>query len=697
MAECKATGAMIGGDDVNKFVGALDAERKTKVPVVGYFVSLSGFRETAVEQERQGRRTPIVLLTGQQVVDEMVRGRALISWAHATDLAGRCCAADRHLNLDSTGELLAHQRGWIWAVYYTDGKARTHFALIHSDGTPLARAVADEVIASDRVCGGSLNALTCLNPRPSSGGQPDPAVLEAYAKYLADECGFIQLDGLPADGDVGSRRLRLENLFVPLRLDVTTGCDLRLMSSVKDVSDIPTADKNLIIVAAVDNVLHFRIFDLDGKVVLDTDEKRLVEKARQIEDLRKQLESLWPPHKLTGSERGRVFTTVTSIVGHTPTTRAGKAERQTAGQSLDAHPRLAVLAPPGGGKSTLLKRLGIAYVDPTRREEIPDDLPNRDWFPLFFRCRELRDLARGSFADMVRALSEREGIRPHATAFRAHVDRMLLAGNVLLLVDGLDEISDAGDRASFASTLRSAIQAYPETALVVTSREAGFRHVAAHLAPVCSHATLSPFDADDIHRLCRSWHREVLGDTEKVRADADQLAVSILRNDRIRQLAVNPLLLTTLLLVKRWVGTLPTRRAVLYGKAVEVLLMTWNMEGHTPIPEEEALPQLCFVASAMMFAGSQKISRPRLAALLREARDALPTELGYVKGGVEEFIHRVEDRSSLLMMTGHDVEDGRLVEFFEFRHLTFQEFLTRGPWSRAGIPREVKGIHSFRC
>src|SRR6266446_1400158 len=61
VAECKATGLPIGGDDVNKFVGTLDAERKIKVPVAGYFISLSGFRETAIEQERQGRRTPIVL------------------------------------------------------------------------------------------------------------------------------------------------------------------------------------------------------------------------------------------------------------------------------------------------------------------------------------------------------------------------------------------------------------------------------------------------------------------------------------------------------------------------------------------------------------------------------------------------------------------------------------------------------------
>ena len=86
------------------------------------------------------------------------------------------------------------------------------------------------------------------------------------------------------------------------------------MSSLNDVSGIPTEGKNLIIVAAMDNVLHFRIFDGDGKVVVDTDEKRLTKKARQIEDLRKQLKSLWPPHELTRSEKGRVITAITSIL-----------------------------------------------------------------------------------------------------------------------------------------------------------------------------------------------------------------------------------------------------------------------------------------------------------------------------------------------------------------------------------------------
>jgi hypothetical protein len=94
------------------------------------------------------------------------------------------------------------------------------------------------------------------------------------------------------------------------------GNDLRLLSSVNNASGIPTTGKSLIIVARVNQVLHFRIFDGAGKMVVDTNTTRLTDQARPIEDLRKQLESLWPPHELTNSEKARVIAAVTSIVGH---------------------------------------------------------------------------------------------------------------------------------------------------------------------------------------------------------------------------------------------------------------------------------------------------------------------------------------------------------------------------------------------
>ncbi|HVR10781.1 MAG TPA: restriction endonuclease [Thermoanaerobaculia bacterium] len=59
VAECKATERPIGGADLDKFVGTLDAEHEDELPLTGYFISLAGFTESALEQERRRRRTAL--------------------------------------------------------------------------------------------------------------------------------------------------------------------------------------------------------------------------------------------------------------------------------------------------------------------------------------------------------------------------------------------------------------------------------------------------------------------------------------------------------------------------------------------------------------------------------------------------------------------------------------------------------------
>src|ERR1041385_4847645 len=92
IGECKATADPIGGDELNKFVGVLDVEHDENRPVTGYFISLSGFKQTATEQEMQRRRTKVITLTGLEVVSELVKGRILIPKDRAAELAGRCSA-----------------------------------------------------------------------------------------------------------------------------------------------------------------------------------------------------------------------------------------------------------------------------------------------------------------------------------------------------------------------------------------------------------------------------------------------------------------------------------------------------------------------------------------------------------------------------------------------------------------------------
>jgi len=595
IAECKATRKKIGGNAVNKFVGVLDAEKRKKgLEMTGYFVSLSGFKETTIEQEKETGEERVILLNGMQVIEELIIGRILVSLEKAMERAGRCATKQSDDLIPETTELLAHEMGWIWAIYFSQNKQRTHFALIHADGEALNPALAECIIKADKSVGGELHSLHYLSPLGETISDDSLEMAkERYFAYLSKECGEITLEGLPADQHVGSRRLDLEHIFVPLYLNPST----------------------------------------------------VYEHARSFESSRKEKENGF------------------------------SEERRLVGEVLSEQSRLAILADPGGGKTTLLKRLAIGYAFPNRRKLIDDSLPDRKWFPLLIRCRQLDNLAPSSIGDILSLIPNWAEMDELAEPFSLLVRQALRDGKVLLLVDGLDEISDEGERIAFIKQLRTFLAIYPTVSIIVTSREAGFRIVGGVLSGYCKHYRIADFDDNDITRLTIAWHREVVGDQERVRLDAEELAKTICETERVRELARNPLLLTTLLLVKRWVGQLPSRRSVLYGKALEVLLMTWNVEGYEPIDQDEAIPQLAFIAFAMMKEGVQRISSRRLTELLRLARKQMPEVLSYARIDVPEFVKRVELRSSILILSGHEIEQGTLYPVYEFRHKTFQEYL----------------------
>ncbi len=363
------------------------------------------------------------------------------------------------------------------------------------------------------------------------------------------------------------------------------------------------------------------------------------------------------------------------------------------GEFLDKHPRFSLLAKPGGGKSTLLKRLAVAYADPDRRSETDDGLPERDWLPLLLKCRDLKDRAHRPILELLGDLASHAGLNGDETPlFAAQIDDALRSGRALLLIDGLDEISDEGTRSTFAGHLRSFLAMFPNVAMVVTSREAGYRLVAGVVASTCEQVRLASFDEADVTRLCESWHAVVVDDSESVRNESRQLAATIWDNERIRSLAENPLMLTTLLVVRRCMGgELPTKRVELYREAVKVLVRTWNIEGFAPLDLDETLAQLSYVAWVMMDEGLQQIGHRRLLKLLQQARDEMQAELQFTRISPAEFIERVEYRSSLLMQTGHERIDGELQPVYEFRHLTFQEYLAARGLTEEQYPGRDEG------
>ena len=251
----------------------------------------------------------------------------------------------------------------------------------------------------------------------------------------------------------------------------------------------------------------------------------------------------------------------------------------------------------------------------------------------------------------------------------------LKKGRVLLLVDGLDEIHNDADRSTFVEHLEAFLGEYKLIRLVVTSREAGFGLVAPCLARFCERWRVAPLEEDAVTALCEHWHRLMSGESPKVTAEGRELARSLLENNSLHRLAENPLLLTMLLVVKHGAGRLPPDRVSLYGRAVEVLLDTWNIKGHEALNLKEAIPQLAFIAFQLMQRGQQTATEKELLTLLEEAHEKIPQIRRYATDTPDKFVKRVELRSSLIIEAGHQMEAGRAVPFYQFRHLTFQEYL----------------------
>jgi multidrug efflux pump subunit AcrA (membrane-fusion protein) len=93
------------------------------------------------------------------------------------------------------------------------------------------------------------------------------------------------------------------------------GCDLRLMPSLKQVRELPSEGRDLIIVARGKNGLHFRIFDSTGRRVVNSAESELADKARQVAELKSLLAESWDDHRLSPLHKDKILAAISTIFG----------------------------------------------------------------------------------------------------------------------------------------------------------------------------------------------------------------------------------------------------------------------------------------------------------------------------------------------------------------------------------------------
>jgi hypothetical protein len=232
--------------------------------------------------------------------------------------------------------------------------------------------------------------------------------------------------------------------------------------------------------------------------------------------------------------------------------------------------RAVILGEPGSGKSSLCRMLAVRAV---QREPGP--------VPLVLR---LRELVAGEEELSVLEIVARQLGRRGSTRVEASVLELLSErGQAVLLVDGLDEFSDAG-RELLVEHLNGFAAVHTRTPIVVTSRETGYGDARLGLAFKQLH--IERFDDPRLQAFIERWYDLAIPDDPDVRSrERARLIADLDLHPAARALARTPLLATLIALVHQQQGTLPARRVELYRACIELLVRDWPEKWSRALPE----------------------------------------------------------------------------------------------------------------
>ncbi|MCA9985991.1 MAG: SUMF1/EgtB/PvdO family nonheme iron enzyme, partial [Anaerolineales bacterium] len=498
--------------------------------------------------------------------------------------------------------------------------------------------------------------------------------------------------GVLVDGDVGGDVIPGQKLVVTVHEGGTLVWHNEQGSEEPVIDHQTTRDRYLAHVIAHNRYLQLQGVRSGGRLVhIELEQIYITLRATQQRTVLAEERWLAEEKGLAPGERHRAGLATGETVTETVTVSVNEA--------LSTHRRLVVLGDPGSGKTTLLRYLALLYArdlrGPAGAVHRALGLAESGLLPILLPLRQIGAFLQAHaeesiegprlLLEFLRRYLENERIDVPLAFF----DPYLTQGQAVILLDGLDEVAGTELRRRVARLVERFTQAYPACRYLVTSRIVGYEG-AARLGEGYVTTTVQDFTLADVMQFLGYWHRLVLigqmgpgpSAENEARRQTEQLLAAIRDNERIRELAINPLMLTVIALVHRDRVKLPDRRAELYDEAVAVLLGKWD-EARGVVSEQPILPDRPFdatdrrlllqsVALHMHEQQQKEIETEALRGLLRQlfgplVGGAVADDETVVDKVVSRFLRLIEERTGLLVARGDGV--------YSFSHLTFQEYL----------------------
>lgn len=402
---------------------------------------------------------------------------------------------------------------------------------------------------------------------------------------------------------------------------------------------------------------------------------------------------------LSAAEKSRHLAQLITVAGHTPIINhidvSGGAGFQDlyvgrlfkdpkTNESVDSEDLISSLIPfrvvlkgaPGAGKSTFVGHFVQAMAS-ARNDGVGSP-------SVVVRCREyVRNAWNTSITDYA---AQKTAADRSTTITSSELENMLLTGQVVMVFDGLDEITDRSQRAEMVQRIHAFTAQYPPTSVLITTRSVGYERAPLD-ANLFRQLELEEFSLDQVREYATRWF------THAGRAELTDSFMG--ESESVADLRVNPLLLSLLCNLYRSSGEIPSNRREIYADCAELLFKRWD--AHRQIQVSHAVPrfanQLMQQIAEWFFTTTSAQSGVEERQIAKVIADYMVSDIGLLQDEAREasneFLNFCADRAWLLGSEGTNERNQRL---YSFTHRTFLEFFAAEAMAReASSPEVVAG------
>lgn len=324
-----------------------------------------------------------------------------------------------------------------------------------------------------------------------------------------------------------------------------------------------------------------------------------------------------------------------------------------------------LLGDPGGGKSTLSKKLCL--------ESCNRYLGGQSKLPIYIQLRTYISKAADDdrlslkhyIVDFVSSTLVDADTRDVSSSILYH----LRIGAVFFVADGLDEVLTSANRARVVQELAMFKKEFPLCQIMVTSRYVGYE-----TQPLegFTHLGVDFLNDNAIEQIYRNVSSTVL---KRCEAEIDGRLLTFLTDARkkARELIRSPLLLTLIVIIYDKKSEIPDNRASLYSFCADLLFDQWDKYRDIipDLPERYRLFDLFKHLSALLYENEEYGGTINKDDLEKEAReffksDYIDNREGRSAAAAKHMVDHLTGRAWILHEVGENI--------FEFTHRTFMEY-----------------------